>query len=178
VNATDEDGPSKSQRKREAAALQSLGEELAALPAEALDRLELPDRLRLALEELQNISSHEARRRQRQFIGRLMREVDPAPLHAFIEARKRPSRDAARLFRLAEHWRDRLLDEGEPAVLAFAAAFPAADAQGLGETTAAARQGRSGAPRRLFRMVRAAIDASGAAGGPEQGPPAPPALLE
>lgn len=168
-----DEGPSKSRRKREAAALQSLGEELAALPAESLDQLDLPDRLRQALEELQGIGSHEARRRQRQFIGRLMREVDPAPLRAFVEARKRPSRDAARLFRLAEHWRDRLLDEGEPAARAFAQTFPAVDAQVLGDTTAAAQQGRSGAPRRLFRMVRDAIEGSGDAAGPGRGPAGP-----
>lgn len=178
MSAAGDDGPSKSRRKREAAALQSLGEELAALPTEVLDQLELPDRLRQALEELHGIGSHEAQRRQRQFIGRLMREVDPAPLQAFMEARKRPSRDAARLFRLAEHWRDRLLAEGEAGVRAFAEAFPAVDTQALGDTAAAAQQGRSGAPRRLFRMVRTAIEQSSAGGGQPRGPAAPEALLE
>lgn len=161
--------PSKTQRKRAAEDLQALGEELAELPGDVLAQLGLPDRLRQALEELAAIPSHEAQRRHRQFIGRLMRDVDPEPLRAFIEARKRPSREAARLFRTTEEWRDRLLDEGEAALQAFLAAYPGADAAALDETLGAARQGRSGAPKRLFRMVRAVLEQHAANG---------PALLE
>lgn len=158
MSRDDDELPSKTQRKREAEGLQALGEELAGLPADVLATLELPDRLRQALEELGAIPSHEAQRRHRQFIGRLMRDVDPAPLRAFIEARKRPSREVARLFRATEDWRDRLLDEGETALHAFLAAYPGADATALDETLAAARQGRSGAPKRLFRMLRAVVE--------------------
>jgi ribosome-associated protein len=153
-----DDGPSKTQLKREAEALQSLGEALAELPSDALEPLGLPDRLLHALEELGRITSHEARRRQRQFIGRLMRDVDPAPLQAMLEARARPSREAARLFRIAEQWRDRLVAEGVAAVPAFVIAYPGVDETELGETVEAARSGRSGAPKRLFRMIKAAVD--------------------
>lgn len=152
-----DDAPSKSQRKRDAAALQSLGEQLAAVPAERLDALQLPDRLRGALEQLREISSHEARRRQRQFIGKLMRDLDPAPLQAFLDAHKRPSLESARLFRVTEAWRDRLVAEGDAALQAFLAAFPDADAAALEDAVIAARQGRSGAPKRLFRMLRAIV---------------------
>jgi ribosome-associated protein len=157
-----DDGPSKTRLKREAEALQSLGEALAEMPREALEPLELPERLLHALEELGRITSHEARRRQRQFIGRLMRDVDPAPLQALVEARARPSREAARLFRITERWRDRLVAEGAAAVPAFMIAYPAADAGELAEAVEAARAGRSGAPKRLFRMIKALVD-SGAA---------------
>lgn len=169
MSRDDDEPASKTQRKREAEGLQALGEELAALPADVLAKLGLPDRLRQALKELSAIPSHEAQRRHRQFIGRLMRDVDPEPLRAFIEAHKRPSREAARLFRATEDWRDRLLAEGESALREFLAAYPGADAAALDETLAAARQGRSGAPKRLFRMIRAVVDQHAANG---------PALLE
>lgn len=157
-----DDAPSKTQLKREAEALQSLGEALAELPSDALEPLGLPDRLLHALEELRRITSHEARRRQRQFIGRLMRNVDPAPLQALLESRARPSREAARLFRIAEQWRDRLVAEGAAAVSAFVIACPGVDATELGEAVEAARAGRSGAPKRLFRMIKALVDRAAA----------------
>jgi ribosome-associated protein len=158
-------GPSKSQRKREAASLQALGEELAGLPVEVLAKLELPDRLKQALEDLRNIPSHEGQRRHRQFIGRLMRDVDPEPLQAFIAAHRRPSREAARLFRVTEEWRDRLAAGEEPVVRAFHAAFPGADEGEFDAAIAALRQGRSGAQRRLFRMIRAVVEQHAASGG-------------
>ena len=154
----DDEAPSKSQRKRDATAMQSLGEQLAELPAEQLESLGLPDRLLDALEQLRSISSHEARRRQRQFIGKLMRDLDPAPLQAFIESHRRPSLEAARRFRATEAWRDRLVDEGSAAVQAFVAAYPATDLAALEEAVNGARQGRSGAPKRLFRMVREIVE--------------------
>jgi len=174
VSGARPEGPSKTQRKREADAMQALGEELAGLPAEVLQGLGLPERLQQALEELRHITAHEARRRQRQFIGRLMREVDPAPLQAFIDARQRPTREAARLFRATERWRDRLLAEGEPALRALLEDYPTADKEALAETLAAAQQGRSGAPRRLFRMLKEIVDQGVA----QEPPPRGPALLE
>ncbi|NGX15905.1 ribosome biogenesis factor YjgA [Wenzhouxiangella sp. XN24] len=169
-----DDAPSKTRRKRDAEALQALGEELAELPPEALDALALPERLRQAIDELAAIGSHEAQRRHRQFIGRLMRDVDPAPLQAFIDARKRPTREAARLFRITEAWRDLLCERGEPALRAFLAAYPEADATALETELADARAGRSGAARRLFRTLRSSIDHAAA----ENGAPGPPTLLE
>lgn len=155
------EGPSKTRRKRDAEALQALGEQLATLSRDDLDRFDLPERLLQALEELGRIRSHEARRRQCQFIGRLMRDVDPEPLQEFLEARSKPTRAAARLFKLTEQWRDRMLDGGDPVLQEFLAAHPsvgAAEAEALAATLAAAREGRSGAPRRLFRELKAAVE--------------------
>jgi ribosome-associated protein len=152
-----EDKPSKTRRKRDAQAMQELGEALANLPGEALAGLGLPDRLCQALEEYGRLSSHEARRRQRQFIGRLMRDVDPGPLQAFLRARQRPGQEEARLFHLAERWRDRLIAEGDATLHAFLACHPAADPAALHEAVMAAREGRSGASRRLFRMTRSIL---------------------
>lgn len=169
-----DEGPSKTRQKREAEALQALGEALAELPAAVLASLELPERLLQALEEYGRIGSHEARRRQRQFIGRLMRHVDPAPLQAFLEDRRRPGREAARLFRLAGEWRDRLLRDGDPALHAFVAAYPGADSAALGAALTAAAEGRSGASKRLFRIIRTSV--AGEAG--QNGSPRGDALLE
>jgi len=169
-----DDAPSKTRRKRDAQALQALGEELAELPPEALDTLALPERLRQAIDELAAIGSHEAQRRHRQFIGRLMRDVDPVPLQAWIDARKRPTREAARLFRITEAWRDLLCERGKPAMRAFMAEYPEADATALETALADAQAGRSGAAKRLFRMLRASIDHAAA----ENGAVGPPTLLE
>jgi ribosome-associated protein len=174
VSGARDEAPSKTRRKRDAEALQALGEALAEVPGEALAHLGLPDRLFQALEDYRRIGSHEARRRQRQFIGKLMRDVDPEPLQAFLDARQRPGKEAARLFRSTERWRDRLVAEGAPAMQAFLQAYPDADAAALEEAVAAASEGRSGAPRRLFRMVRTIIDQDAAAAGSPRGD----ALLE
>ena len=72
--------PSKTRRKAEMHALQDLGEAMVRLPADRLAALGLPERLFDAIREARNITRWEARRRQMQFIGRLMRDVDPLPI--------------------------------------------------------------------------------------------------
>jgi ribosome-associated protein len=174
VSRAGDEGPSKTRRKRDAQGMQTLGEALAELPAEALAGLGLPERLLQALEEYRRISSHEARRRQRQFIGKLMRDIDPEPLQAWLDARERPAREQARLFRLTERWRDRLVADDGPALQEFLAAYPGVDAVALEEAVAAARASRSGAPKRLFRMIRSILDEDTAS----RGSPRDDALLE
>ena len=80
--------PSKSQRKRDMTALQDLGESLLRLTPAELARVRLPEALREAIGATARIGSHEARRRHLQYIGKLMRQVDPEPLRAAIELRK------------------------------------------------------------------------------------------
>ena len=74
--------PSKSARKREYIALQKLGEELIALKASDLDRLPLDDNLRDAVMEAKQMKAHGALRRQKQYIGKLMRHIDPEPIRS------------------------------------------------------------------------------------------------
>ena len=74
--------PSKSARKREYIALQKLGEELITLRESDLDGLPLDDRLREAVMDARQIKAHGALRRQKQYIGKLMRHIDPDPLRA------------------------------------------------------------------------------------------------
>ena len=107
---------SRSAKKRQSSALQDLGAELTKLPVNELDRLPLTPDLLEALRLYARISNREGKRRQLQFIGRLMREVDAGPLAEAIEARKNGQQaDAARLH-LAEQWREKLLSaaEGRP----------------------------------------------------------------
>ena len=164
-NGKDDRPPSRTRLKREAEALQSLGEALATLPAEALDGLDLPEQLRQALDELSRIRAHGALRRQRQYVGKLMRDVDPEPLRRAVEANRQPARDEARRFKAAEAWRERLLEGGQAVLARFLAEHPGADAEALSAAVLEARAGRTGAARRLFRRIREAMDAPPGPGG-------------
>jgi ribosome-associated protein len=155
--------PSRSHDKRAAEALQALGESLLALDDARLAGLDLPDRLREALRLGRSITSRSASRRQRQYIGKLMRGVDPEPIRAFL-ARLEGSDEAsrARLHR-AERWRDRLIDEGDAALGALLEEFPDADRAHLRTLSRQARDERTrGAPpragRELFRALKALLD--------------------
>lgn len=158
MNATDDDdspydGPSKSQRKRESLALQDLGEALVALPADRLARIEMPESLRTAVLEARRIRAFGALKRQRQFIGKLMRTVDAAPIRAQMEAFEGNSRaEAAWLHRL-ERWRDRLIAE-DTALAELLAQHPDADAQHLRTLVRNARREASESkPPRAFREI-------------------------
>ncbi len=102
---------SKSARKREAAALQELGVQLSALPDQEIKALELPENLFVALRDLRRLPSHGAQVRQRQYIGKLMRNIDPEPVLAKLAERKRSHDLEIRSFQQIERWRDRLLSE-------------------------------------------------------------------
>lgn len=160
--------PSKTQRKKESADLQALGAELVALPDGAFAALPVQDALREAMVEYRRTRSHEGRRRQMQYIGRLMREVDDVPLReAVAQARLGGARDSLQLHR-AEAWRAELL-AGDEALTRWAVEHPDSDMQQLRTLVraarqharaeeaagAAARQARSF--RELFRFIRASL---------------------
>ena len=161
----DDDGggerPSKSARKRAAHAAQDLGEALLRLPDAELGALELPETLREALRAARRISSRAAGARQRQYIGKLMRQVDPAPIRAALAARDaRDAREAER-FRRIENWRERLITEGTAALAELARWHPAIDVHEWQQRIGAARAEREragsagAASRELFRALRA-----------------------
>ena len=91
--------PSKSARKREAHALQKLGEELVKMRQADLDRLPLPENLREAIDEARRLTNRGALSRQRQYIGKLMRETDVAPLQTALAALTEERNARARLRR-------------------------------------------------------------------------------
>jgi ribosome-associated protein len=80
----DTDHKSRTRQKKEDRALQRLGEELVALPSGQLDTMELPEELMAAIELARKIRNHGARRRQLQYIGALMRHIDPQPIEAAL----------------------------------------------------------------------------------------------
>jgi ribosome-associated protein len=113
---TEQQRLSKSARKREASSLQELGVKLSALPDQEIKELDLPDGLFVALRALRRLPSHGAQVRQRQYIGKLMREIDPEPVLAKLAERKQRHDLEIRHFQRIERWRDRLLSEGTAAV--------------------------------------------------------------
>jgi ribosome-associated protein len=118
---------SKSARKREAASLQELGVKLSALPDQELKSLDLPDGLFTALRDLRRLPSHGAQVRQRQYIGKLMRAIDPEPVLAKLAERKQRHDLEIRHFQQIERWRDRLLSERDAAVEDLLQEFPSAE---------------------------------------------------
>lgn len=85
----DESKPSKSARKREYLALQKLGEDLVTLRESELSSIPLDEDLLEAVREARRIKAHGALRRQKQYIGKLMRHVDPEPINAALERLRR-----------------------------------------------------------------------------------------
>ena len=155
----DDRPPSKSQKKRDMNALQDLGTRLLELSAEALDRVEMPADLRQAVREAKAMKGHEARRRQIQFIGTLMRQADPEPIRRALELKDQGRMQDARAFQRLEVWRDGLMAGNADTVAEIAAACPEADMKRLEKLATEARRERDKgvAPkafRALFRALR------------------------
>lgn len=152
------DRPSKTRRKKAMHELQALGVRLVSLNASQLDRLELPPDLRDAVREAPRIKGRESLRRHMQYIGRLMRDVDPAPIRAHIAVWDGGSAAHTARERLIAQWRQRLIDDDE-ALTEFAARHPGADLQRLRSLVRGARGERDGERdphnfRELFRFLR------------------------
>ncbi len=152
---------SKTKRKAEMLELQGLGATLLELPQAQLATLGLPEALAAALREAQRISSREGKRRQLQYIGRLMRDVDADPIRAALAAIEGSSATARARQRRLEQWRARLLAD-DAALTEFAHAHAGADLQALRalirnarKELAAARPPR--AQRELFRLLRESV---------------------
>lgn len=151
---------SKSARKREAALLQELGVKLAALADQEIKALDLPDNLIVALRDLKRLPSHGAQVRQRQYIGKLMRNIDPEPVLAKLAERKQRHDLEIRYFQQIERWRDRLLSsEPSPAVEELMQEYPLADRMTLEKLLEKAERERLEqrspvAARELFAFLR------------------------
>jgi ribosome-associated protein len=133
------DEPSKTQAKKQSHELQSLGADLAELSAARLARLDIPERLRDAIEQYQRTRSHEGRRRQMQYVGKLMRGVDEAPLREAVAEAALGSAQETLLLHHAEHWRDQLLADDD-ALTRWQQAHAECDAQQLRSLVRAARR--------------------------------------
>jgi len=122
--------PSKTKIKQQMHDLQDIGEQLVGLSNDKLSELDLPENLLDAIGEMKRITKFGAQKRQRQYIGKLMRELDPAPIIALLEAWNGSSRQHTARLHQVERWRDRLL-ESDAALTELLASHPDADAQHL-----------------------------------------------
>lgn len=160
------DGPSKSQKKRDSHALQDIGEQLVALSDTQLKRIDLPDKLRAAIEETRRTRSREGLRRQMQFVGKVMRGLDTAPLVEALDAIRGVSARAVAREQMLERMRERLIAD-EQVLGDIAAQWPEADLTHLRTLRRnALRETELDKPprafREIFRVLRQ-LDRAGAA---------------
>ncbi|MDM4765356.1 ribosome biogenesis factor YjgA [Pelomonas sp. SE-A7] len=163
----DFDRPSKSQKKRDMHDLQSLGEDLLTLPASRVEPLNLPEILLDAVQAAKKITNFEGRRRQMQYIGKLMRRIDPEPIREAVAAFKLGHAQDSLALHQAERWRERLI-ENDAALQEFIAEFPGIDVQQLRNLVRAARKDAAGVPekrngrafRELFQLVKSTLKAA------------------
>jgi len=156
----EEERQSKTQRKRAMHELQALGARLVELNPEQLAAVELPEGLRHAVEQVRHIgvSKHEARRRQMQYIGRLMRTVDPEPIREKLKTWDGVSAAHTARVHLLERWRDRLIED-DSALAELAREQVGIDTQRLRALVRNAREERDAGRtprsyRELFRTLR------------------------
>jgi len=154
-----QDEISKSQRKRDLAELKSLGMELLEFSDDALRQLMLPEVLLEALRTAKRITSNNARKRQLQYIGKLLKDVDAAPLREAVDARNHQHATHTREFHQLEELRDKLILEGDRALPEVLALYPHTDRQHLRKLLRQARKELDNkqpprASRLLFRYLR------------------------
>jgi ribosome-associated protein len=163
--------PSKTELKKESSELQKLGEALLTLRGDLYEKLALPEGLHNALEELRRISSHEGRRRQLQYVGKLMRGLDAEALDAVraaLDEQRSGSAQQTLALHAAEKWRDELI-AGDEALHDWLQVHPGTDVQQLRALIRQARKdaapsqddvSRGQVPRRgravreIFQIVR------------------------
>ena len=176
------DEPSRTELKRESDELQKLGESLLTLRADLMAKIDLPEKLVEAVAEAKRITNFEGKRRQMQFIGKLMRKLDDDAVEGVREALLEQSQGSAQetlQLHLAEQWRDRLIKDDD-ACGEWLQSFPSTDSQQL---RALIRQARKDAPpvsaatvsqglaprqsrayREIFQLVRAELSNADEAG--------------
>ncbi len=153
---------SKTEMKEDMEALQVLGEELVGLKPSVLDKIPLREELRDAIDNAQRFKN-EAKRRQLQYIGKLMRSEDPEPIQAALDKiRNKHSQMTAELHKL-EALRDRVVEEGDSAISEVMDRFPNADRQRLRQLSRqAAKEKQNSKPpkayREIFQVLKSLLD--------------------
>ena len=149
---------SKTRKKKDMLALQDLGVQLVELSEQQLETMQLPEALLEAVLEARRLGKHEARRRQMQYIGRLMRDLDAAPIRDRLDKWLGQGREHTAQLHALERWREDLL-AGDPALERFLREHPGADSQKLRTLIRnARREQKETLPpksyRELFRVLR------------------------
>ena len=151
--------PSKSQLKRESDALQKLGEELISLKPDELNSMDLPDELSDAIREARKIQSRGGLKRQRQYIGKIMRQIDSDVIKNQLEKIKHKHDVNTANFKRVEKWRDRLLENDKTALTEIIEHYPDIDRQHVNQLIRLANQEKQkdkppAAARKLFKYLR------------------------
>ena len=157
----EDDFISKTRRKRQMKDLQDVGAALVKLSAEQLARIDMPESLRDAVVDCKRITKHEARRRQMQYIGRIMRDIDAGPIAEQLARIEAPNKRHTALFHVAERWRTDLMENAD-AMERFVKDYPEVDPHKLRALVEAAveEKAKSGPPknfRELFHVVNAIV---------------------
>ncbi len=154
---------SKSERKRQMLALQKIGEVLVNLPAPQLAQIPLESQLLDAIQEARGLKSDESRRRQLQYIGKLMRHVDAQSITEALDKVQLKGQYTKAKFHQVERWRDQLIAQGDNSLQEFLAKHPEADSQQLRQLVRNAQKDaktgkNTGADTALFRYLRTVIE--------------------
>ena len=149
---------SKTQKKREMTALQKLGEELVALKIHQLRKMPLPEELLQAVLEAQQMKAHGAKRRQMQYLGALMRQVDARPIRDALQQLLEHHGSHVGGFHLVQDWRDRLVEGDQALMKELCENFPDVEHGEMHRMVMQARKEREtgkprGAGRSLFRFL-------------------------
>jgi ribosome-associated protein len=144
---------SRTQKKKTAQALQKLGEQLVLLSDAQFDALSLPEELLEAVAMARQMTSHEAKRRQLQYIGRLMREFDPADIKKALERITAGEDEKKRDFKRVERWREELVNGNEERLVWLADKYPSIDLQELRKLVTKARDEHPGANKKKDRRM-------------------------
>ncbi|CAG2130579.1 hypothetical protein LMG26411_00369 [Cupriavidus numazuensis] len=173
---------SKSQKKRDMTALQALGAELEALAKDRLARVPMPEALADAIHEARRTTSHEGKRRQMQFVGKVMRGLEDDEVEAIraaLEGFKGTSKAETARMHLIERWRELLLADDD-ALTRFLGEHPGVDVQTLRNIIRSARREKEQAKppryfRELFQAIKTALEAKDSAAGEQPPTPEPEA---
>lgn len=156
---------SKSQKKREALALQDMGTELTQLSEEQLQSIPLPEKLYDAIMAAKQIHQHGGHKRQLQYIGKLMRDIDPEPIRHALTDIQRQRVSQANQHHQIEQWRDQLLLDSAETMSELVAEFPHLDRQYINQLVRNARHEKQQqkppkSARKLFRYLQQLNDTS------------------
>lgn len=159
---------SRSQIKREMQALQKIGEQLCILSDNQLKSIEMPEELRDAILFAKSLKKREARHRQMQYIGVLMRQIDPEPIQQALDLIAQGCAMSKHRFHQIEKWRDRFIEDSNEFIENFFKQFPDADRQRLRQLARNARKEREKekppkSSRALFRYLSEILDSSDSA---------------
>jgi ribosome-associated protein len=149
---------SKTKRKNLMISLQKIGETLVNLPAAQLAQVPLDPVLFEAIETARSLTTREAKRRQLQYIGKLMRTIDPEPIQATLDKFQNKNKQANAQFHQIEQWRAKLIGEDNKDLEIFITKFPRVDHVHLRQLIRHAKQEKLGAQTRLFRYLREIIE--------------------